>query len=107
MPSDLRASDTPYPDRFVAQGVAVALAQSEGLGKELGQAHGSFAKKAADQGFVAHHELGNDQFKGEGFGEGGFAVAGGPTRRIRWRGTRLWARPATLMLEGEDPASLR
>jgi hypothetical protein len=62
----------------VAQGVAVALAQSEGLGKELGQAHGSFAKKAADQGFLAHHELGNDQFKGEGFGEGGFAVAGGP-----------------------------
>ena len=53
----------------MAQGVAVALAQSEGLGKELGQAHGSFAKKAADQGFVAHHELGNDQFKGEGFGE--------------------------------------
>jgi hypothetical protein len=31
MPSDLLASDTPCPDRFVAQGVAVALAQSEGF----------------------------------------------------------------------------
>ena len=50
-----------------------ALAAS--LGKELSQAHGSFAKKAADQGFVAHHEQGNGQFKGKGFGEGGFAVA--------------------------------
>ena len=70
----------------MAQGVAVALAQSEGLGKELGQAHGSFAKKAADQGFVAHHELGNGQFKGKGFGGGGFAVAGGAHQKnpVAW-----------------------
>ena len=74
----MRASDTPYPDRFVAQGVAVALAQSEGLGKELGQAHGSFAKKAADQGFVAHHELGTTSSKARASAREDLPLPGGP-----------------------------